>query len=777
VYDYAVKCPSKGGAKLKDAVKSIKACRPYLAEVVSQARPDRVIAIGAWAVNALLGRGLDLESCRRGYGWVNGDVPVFIMAGQMAAIENTFIRARYERDFAWALTTPRPRPSHVGGIVHVVDDLDDALQARETLALHDEVLFDVETAGVPHEPEFTALCAGLAAVDELEGDAWVWSSAALADPDALAILRSLLMTKRISGSNIKYDAMTAMLKLGLTKFPRIEFDTQIVRKLLDPMAMGRLAYCVELVGMGGSKEEATEAKKLVVAALRRKKPRPGDPDRSHWCARAIIAGTGDTDQYAFGLLPEELLLRYNGRDVMTSAAATLNLRARITSEAPGELGIWESLSRPAIKSFERIERTGHAVDRQALENFAAYLKVGLDELTQKFKAYGQDFNPASSAQVSHILFARLGLPHDPSKVSEKTGAPSTNKDALEHLRGAHPFVDDMLEFRRLEKMDNQYATGLLKHVLSDGRIHTTFRIDGAETMRTSSENPNSQNLPRSETVEGKMCRDAFTASPGRILIELDQSQVELRVAAGMSGDPEMIKIFSSGLDFHMSTAKIVARIAWNLAEEAVTEWHRQFCKTINFGLLYGKTDSGLADQLHCSVGEARKLRMAILGRFKRLAEMIKRLLYQVRSKGYVDVPWLGSAVHARPLYEAASHDKWKRYNAENAAVNTPIQGRAALYTVASLPLVHDLIDEIGADCEIVNTVHDSIMLDCSPEWADKMIAGTQAIMESFDCWGVPLKADVKAGDRWGSLHKMKRGELLSDAQVRWVAEALIASTT
>jgi DNA polymerase I-like protein with 3'-5' exonuclease and polymerase domains/uracil-DNA glycosylase len=776
VYDYAVKCPSKGGAKLRDAAKSIKACQPFLAEVVAQANPERVLAIGAWAVQSLLGRGLDLESSRRGYGWVRGDVPVFILAGQMAALENKFIRARYEQDFHWALTTPRPRPSHVGGIVHVVDDLDDALQAEETLRLHDELLFDVETAGVAHDVDFTVLCAGLAPVDDLEGDAWVWSAAALDDPDALAALQRLLATKQISGSNVKYDAMTAMLRLGISQFPRIEFDTQIVRKLLDPMAMGRLAYCVELVGMGGAKEEADTARKEAVAAIRRKRPRPGDPDREHWCAKAILSGA-DVGRYSFGLLPEELLLRYNGRDVMTSAAATLHLRERAIAEAPGELGIWESLSRPAIQSFERIERTGHAVDRQALESFASYLKVGIDELMQKFKAYGEDFNPGSPAQVAHILFDKLHLPKDPSKVSEKTGAPSTNKDALEHLRGRHPFVDDMLEFRRLEKMDNQYATGLIKHILSDGRIHTTFRIDGTETMRTSSENPNSQNLPRAETVEGKMCRDAFTASPGRILIELDQSQIELRVAAGMSGDPEMIKIFSSGLDFHMSTAKIISRIAWNIAEDLVTEWHRQYCKTINFGLLYGKTDAGLAEQLGCTIDEARKLRMAILGRFKKLAEMIKRLLYQVRSRGCVEIPWFNGAVHTRPLYEAGSHDKWKRSNAENASINSPIQGRAALYTVASIPLVHALIDRLKAECEIVNTVHDSIMLDCAPEWADRMISGTRDIMESFDCWGVPLRADVKAGDRWGSLRKIKRGELLKDAQVRWVAEALIASAT
>ncbi len=775
VYDYAVKCPVKGKTRASDAAKPIKECRTYLAEVVRQARPERVIAVGAWAAKALLGRGADLESVRRGYGWVLGDVPVFIMSGPIDAMGNKFVRARYEADFQWALTCKRPTPSHVGGIVHVVDDMDDALQAEEALALHDELLFDVETAGVPHSPDFTLLCAGLSPVDPFETDAWVWSAAALADQDALAALQRLLRTKVISGSNVKYDVSAAKQVLDVD-VTRIGFDTQLVRKLLDPMAMGRLEYAVELVGMGGSKEEAAVLRKNATAAARRKKWRPGDAPHDHWCVAAIRAGA-EPGRYNFGLLPEDVLLRYNGRDVAGSAAATLHLRGRAERENPLELGCWEQLYRPSIKSFERIERCGIHADRQGFEAFSAFLNVGLAELKVKFRSYGADFNPNSQQQVADILFNKLKLPK--GEVSEKTGAASTDRGTLEHLRGRHPFVDDIIEWRRLEKMDGTYAAGLIPHILPDGRIHTTFRIDGTETGRVSSENPNSQNLPRADSLEGKMCRDGFTASPGRVLIELDQSQIELRVAAGMSGDPDMIAIFQSGQDYHLRTAQMISRLAWNIAEEMVTDWHRTYCKTINFGLLYGKTDAGLAEQLGCTVDEARKLRMAILGKFKKLAEMIKRLLYQVRSKGYVEVPWNSTAVHVRPLYEAGGHDKWKRSNAENSSINTPIQGKAAWFTLASLPLIHTWIDEVGATdhCDIVNTVHDSILFDVTPEWADRVTEGATKIMTSFDCYGVPLVADCKGGDRWGSLRKIKRGEKYTDAQVRWAAEALLKSAS
>jgi len=1086
VYDYAVKCSAGRFTKLKDAATPIKECRPYLAEVLQQARPERVLAIGSWAALGLLGRGLDMESARRAYGWVLRDVPVFVLHGPMAALENRFIRERYERDFAWALTRPRPTPSHVGGVVHVVEDLDDALQAEEALSLHEELLFDVETAGLPHGPDFTVLCAGLAAVDELEGDSWVWSGdsdnpglaqrGALSDPDCLMVLRRILSRHKISGSNIKYDVIAAAQCLGVD-IPSLAFDTQLVRKLIDPLAMGRLEYVVELVGMGGSKEEAADLRKKATMAARRKKWRPGEKPHDHWCVQAIRNGA-EPNRYNFALLPDDVLWRYNGRDVAGSAAGTIHLRDRTRREAPHELAIWEALYLPAIPSFKRIERTGIQVDRQAFETFSAFLNVGLSELAEKFKAWGPDFNPASPKQVAEILFEKLKLPK--GKVSEKSGDASTDKEVLEGLRGRHQFVDDMIEFRRLEKMDGTYAAGMIPKIRPDGRIHPSFRLDGTETGRISGEDPNPQNLPRAETVEGKMCRDCFVASPGNVLIELDQSQIELRVAAGMSGDEEMIAIFLEGLDYHFRTAQLIARLAWGISEADVTDWHRSYCKcfhpdtevmtrsgwkkivslgngeevmscepcsghvvkmgwivptevftavhpaqelvhfrnegidvrvtpdhgmlafdkngepqqrvlpadfpkkrswanagcyvgasderdemilrlavatqadgsitstggisfgftkarkigrltalldlaglaysekvagrvtriyvkkddakhvlclldrksfpwwwlelvplqkevvleeasrwdstiqgswkmfrydnkdeqsvdvlqaiattsyrktrkvlrsggvfslsvrdhhvtrsgnlrvtkerwtghvacltvpsgcvvvrdggvplitnqTVNFGLMYGKTDAGLAQQLGCTIDEARKLRQAILGRFKKFAAMIKKLLHHARTKGGIDVPWLDGAYHTRPLYEVAGHDKWKRNNAENSSINTPIQGRAAWYTLASIPPIHAWIDEVGATVEIVNTVHDSILLDCPPDWADRVVEAVKRIMTSFDCWGVPLVADCKIGDRWGSLRKVKKGETYADAQVRWIAEALLKS--
>jgi len=772
VYDYAIKCPAGGGKKMKDIAKPIKECRAYLAEVVHQAQPTRVLALGTWAISALLGRSVDMESVRRGYGWILGNVPVFMAQPPGFVMANKFLKDRYRKDLAWALTVDRPRPSHVSGVVYIVDNASDARLAAHALEDQPELLFDVETAGVPHGDDFTVLCAGLAAVDELEGDAWVWTRRALSDPEAHGVLRDLLTTREISGSNIKYDTIAARQCLAIA-IDRIGFDTQLVRKLLEPTCKGRLEYAAELVGMGGAKEEAGDLRKKAVIAARLKTHRPGHKPFDHWCVQAIREGK-DTGKYSFGLLPDDALWRYNGRDVATSAAATIHLR-RAALAQPGEMACWDTLYKRAVTAFARIERVGMYADRQAFVSFSSFLNVSLDALRRKFKAYdeaGVPFNPNSHQQVAKLLYGKLGLPK--GEVSE-SGNASTNAETLSKLHGMHPVVDQILEWRRLEKLDGTYAAGMIQHIVSDGCIHPTFRLDGTETGRISSENPNGQNIPRSETLEGKMARDAFRARPGRVMISLDQSQIELRVAAGMSGDPEMIDIFKSGMDYHMRTAQLIAKVVWGILEDAVGKYHRSYAKSVNFGLLYGKTDAGLAAQLGCSIDEAARVRAAILGRFRRLAGLIAKLLRHARSFGSIDIPWFDGAVHTRPLYEAGGQDKWKKQNAENSSINTPIQGRAAWYTLAAIPLIHDWIDASGSSAEIINTVHDSIMLDVDPAEVDVVIENCKRIMTSFDCWGVPLVVDVDAGERWGSLRSMEPGETYHDAQLRWVVEALKAS--
>jgi len=779
VYDYAVKCPPADvKTQLRNAASFIKECRPYLSQVMDDAKPRRIIAVGLWAVHALLGRTVDLESVRRGYSFTSDGTPVFIIGNPL--MQNRFYVKRFKEELRSILEAQTPTPTHWDGIVSVVETEADALVAERALSIHDELAFDVEAAGVMHDDDYTVLCAGLSPVDSTEGDAWVWSATALSDTKAKAVLARILLGSKIVGSNVKYDADAAEHDIG--PIPNMSFDTQYVRKLLEPTCMGRLEYAAELVGMGGHKEEAHLALKKAIASARLKVWKPGSASHDHWCVKGIRDSGHEAMRYAFGLLPEDLLWRYNGRDVVTSAAATILIRERAEVEQPRELKVWEKVYQPSMASFVRIERAGMQADRQAFEMFSQYLKVQVDVLRDGFKAWGSDFNPSSSAQVANVLFKKLGLPIDDRKRSKKTGAPSTDADVLAGLKGQHPFVDQLLEYRRLEHMDSTYGRGMLKYITSRGRIHPSYRFDGTETGRISSENPNGQNIPRPDTTEGKMARDGFTASPGRVLVSLDYSQLELRVAAAMSGDPQMIAVFNSGVDYHLRTAQLIAPLLWpRIPASEVAAWtmvtgkfYRSYAKTVNFGLLYGKTDNGLAEQLGCTPAEAAAVRKAILGTFGKLKEMIERLLYFARRNASIEVPWDDEAVHVRPLYDIGSPDRWKVQNAENSSINTPIQGKSAWYALCAIPRIHQWIDDSGiADqCDIVSTVHDSIMLDCAPALVDDAIANVRRLMVAFDCGEVPLVVDADAGSRWGSIRGIKDGELYDDAQVRWVAEAL-----
>lgn len=792
-WDTAARCsPPTMRVDRKTAFPRVSKCRPYTAAIVRDVRPTRILAVGPWAAYSILGRSIPLESTRRGFTFLSDGTPVFLLDAPLSVLDNKFRRVRWETDLRWALTALAPKPDHWSYVVHLVDDAADARAAAAFLRGFSDLAVDCETAGEPHNFDFTVLCVGVAPVDEMEGDrAYVWSGRALADHDARAELASLMADPAIrkTGSNIKYDAVA--LKAGSTLVAElwregldidvrpIAFDTQYVKKILEPDTLGRLEVVAELVGMGGHKEEADDALHDAIAAARRKVLRPGEKPHDHWCVHAIrpVKYGGlqrEAMKYAYGLLDDDLLHRYQGRDAVASALGTAHLR-RLLWERTKAHNLWRKIFEAAIPTFVRMELKGIPADREAFEHFSAYLNTQMDVLRREFKAYDRPdapFNPDSQPQISDLLFNRLKL--KPIKFSRKTQKASTAADVLEYYKGSHPVIDQILEWRRLSKLDGTYARGMLERIRDDGRIHPTFKLDGTETGRISSEGPNGQNLPRPHTPEGKMARDGFTSSPGRILLEVDFSQLELRIAAALAGDEEMVGIFQRGEDLHWATARLIAKVAWNIDPSQVTEAHRSYAKTINFGLLYGKTDAGLAAELGISVTEAAAIRKAILGRFKKLAKLIKDLLYFARRNGYVEIPWDDETAHVRPLYDIAGPDDFKRSNAENSSINTPVQGRASFFCLVAIPLIQAYLDDNCIPADIILTVHDSILIDVEEEYFDEVAREVKRIMEDQDNRGVPLVVDAKAGYRWGTLRTVKvgKGEVLADAKVRWAKEAL-----
>jgi DNA polymerase-1 len=252
-----------------------------------------------------------------------------------------------------------------------------------------------------------------------------------------------------------------------------------------------------------------------------------------------------------------------------------------------------------------------------------------------------------------------------------------------------------------------------------------------------------------------MARDIFTASPGYVLLSADYSQLELRVAAMLSGDEEMKAIYNSGVDYHLRTAQLIAPIVWHVDGATIETKgkERSFAKTVNFGLLYGKTDAGLAYELGCTRAEAEAVRRAILGRFKQLARWLRDQVAYARQHGCVWTSWLGEPARRRYIYRIADQDEAIRRHAENQAYNTPVQGSASDYCLASLIELVRWLREDAVPAKAVLTVYDSIIFECREDAVAEVAWRARDVMRGWPSFGVPLVVDFEVGTAWGSLKK------------------------
>lgn len=771
VFDNAVRCApgTKVPKKRQDAFKKhVDPCRPYLANTVMDVKPKRIVALGAWAIYSLLGRSLIVPSVRRGYGFMRDSTPVFLMDAPVFGLRNPFLKAQFESDLAYNLKRTVPPLHGLGAVAKMVEPgVTDEVVAD--LRHAPWATFDIETAGKMYDEDFTVVSVAISRPDT--DDSWVWDRWALEDPECLAALEQILTTIPMVAHNAKFDLQGIRLLFGAEVQRKITLhgDTELQRRLNEANVLARLELAAEIVGMGGHKEEADYHLKKTIANARRKTPEGVEDGKQYWLERVAATKADESKAYAFGLLPDDVLSRYNALDTLSTTHYSAHVHKEL-SNCQKRWNVWEKLVKPAIPAFVEIENKGIAVDRQSLHVFQSYLASRMAEIKRHFAAFdepGKPFNPGSHPQVRKILYERIGL--TPTKFTD-TGLASTGAPAIEQYRGQHPFVESLLDFRSIDKMDSTYATGMEKYISDDGRIHPSFKLDGTETGRLSCEKPNGQNIPRADTKEGKMAKDIFVASKGNVLVQLDYSQQELRVAALLSDDDEMAKVFASGHDFHMRTAEMIAKVAWGITPEQWAEMtaqaiadpkndprkkYRSWAKSVNFGLLYGKTDSGLAETLGCSVPEAAAIRRAILGRFKKLDKWLKAQIYYAKKHGGIWIPWDEETARWRPLPDVMSENRHKQSNATNAAINTPIQGRASDYCLASITRLQNRIAEDGLPVDIVLTVHDSVIFD-TPEWCvDELIEVGREVMTDYDTGPVPLVVDAEVGYRWGSLETYK----------------------
>ena len=297
--------------------------------------------------------------------------------------------------------------------------------------------------------------------------------------------------------------------------------------------------------------------------------------------------------------------------------------------------------------------------------------------------------------------------------------------------------------------------------VAEDNSHVTAGVVTHNTGRTSCVGPNLQNLPRTKHKIKewahylRQARGIFVVPKGRVLVQFDYSQLELRVAAFMSEDPLMIELFNGGTDYHLRTAQLVSRVAFNVDPDDVTPEHRDLAKAINFGILYGKTENTFAKDFTASTGKtftpnkARMIMDEILGKFSVLNAWCVAQRESVFATGQASTWWDGETARVRPLWRIAGPDPKAKSTCLNSAVNTPIQGTASDFCVASIAAIYQWLNASRLDARMVLAVHDSIMFDVAVADVDDLIVGARSIMQSHNSKGVPLIADVEIGQEWG----------------------------
>lgn len=394
---------------------------------------------------------------------------------------------------------------------------------------------------------------------------------------------------------------------------------------------------------------------------------------------------------------------------------------------------------PLTYTLFQMERRGIKIDSGLLAKMSSELGEAHAELQKKmFDMVGYEFNIASPAQLSDVLFIKLQLPTDGIKRG-KTGY-STGQKELDKLRGQHPIIELIEQTRELAKLKNTYVDTLPEQADANGRVHTTFNQDVASTGRLSSTNPNLQNIPiRSEL--GRKIREAFVPEGDKVFVSADYSQFELRLAAVLSGDKELINDFNGDVDIHTKTASEV----YGIPMDAVTKNQRRDAKVINFGILYGMSPHGLAAATGMNFVQAKdfidqyfKLRASV-------RRFIDRTLEQAKTDGYVET-YFG---RRRPTPDVLSSNFMVRAGAERAAANMPIQGTEADLMKLAMLKVDEKLGDLG---EQILQVHDSILIECPAENAEAVSRLLKDTMETIAPeLDIRLRVDVSVGKNWGEL--------------------------
>ena len=457
--------------------------------------------------------------------------------------------------------------------------------------------------------------------------------------------------------------------------------------------------------------------------------------------------------------PEEALLG-SGRSRRTASAVNVDeaalyygtwvsmvppVRAALEAQlAEGSLrSLFDELEMPLVPILAAMERVGIQVDCDELGRLSAELHQRITELEGAVAdTAGYTFNPGSTQQLATFLYDNLGLA---AGRRTKTGR-STDADSLEALRGEHPVVEVILEWRQLTKLKSTYVDALPLLCASDGRVHTSFNQAVAATGRLSSADPNLQNVPV-RTAWGQRIRHAFVADRGQRLVSADYSQIELRVLAHVSGDDELIAAFERGEDIHRRTAAEV----YDVPPESVTRDQRRIAKVVNFGVVYGLSDFGLARDTGMDQEAAHVFIEKYFASFPAVTRYLERTRMHAREWGWVET-FMGRRRH---LPDIRAANRQLRGAAERMAVNMPIQGAAADIMKLAMIRFDTALREAGGRSRLLLQVHDELVLETPEGEVDAVIPLLRDAMTDAAALSVPLLVDVKVGTNWQEMTPLR----------------------
>ncbi|MBP1704537.1 MAG: polymerase [Chloroflexi bacterium] len=428
------------------------------------------------------------------------------------------------------------------------------------------------------------------------------------------------------------------------------------------------------------------------------------------------------------------------------AALAVRVPLEPALEEAGLARLFAELELPLIPVLARLEATGVAIDREALAALDTEFGAELARLEREiYDAVGHEFGLGSPKQLEQVLFYELNLPRGKRT---KTGY-STDASVLEELRGAHPMVEKLLDWRLYSKLRSTYIAALPGLIAGDGRLHTTFHQAVAATGRLSSSDPNLQNIPI-RTELGRRIRRAFVAGdPARTLVSADYSQIELRILAHVSGDPHLREAFAEGHDIHRETAALVL----HKEPAEVTAAERSMAKMVNFGIAYGMSDYGLSSRAGIPLAEAKAFIERYFATYSGISYYMLHVKEQARRDGAVRT-LLG---RRREIPELRSSNRALIGAGERMAINMPIQGTAADIMKIAMIRVDRRLRAEGLRARVLLQVHDELLLDAPREEVERLVPLVRDTMEGALVLDVPLTVEVKAGDDWESMVPVRRG--------------------